>query len=172
VTIGVFTFPAGAPADGAVAVYRRALFAFAGAGTAGTAVELAMLRHWKSTEQLIPWFALGILTAMLIVSLVRPALRSNLAVRISIVLVAAASVWGAVQHVKGNYDAGPLDAVYGDKWDAMSTVARIWTAATGGVGPSPTLAPFVLAQAAVCLWLAWCTINHISDGLTHPTVRR
>ena len=40
---------------------RRGLVALAGIATAGTAVELAMLRHWDGVAQKIPWVALALL---------------------------------------------------------------------------------------------------------------
>jgi hypothetical protein len=36
----------------------------------------------------------------------------------------------------------------------MSEVSRWWAAGSGGVGPSPALAPLIMAQSAACLWLA------------------
>jgi hypothetical protein len=80
------------------------------------------------------------------------------AVRAIVVLVFVVSAFGVFEHVDANYDAAPLDFRYGDKWPTMSAADRWWTAATGGVGPSPPLVPAVLAQAALCLGLA--TIAH------------
>lgn len=37
---------------------RRGLLALSAVGVVGTAIELAMLRHWGSSAQLVPWFAL------------------------------------------------------------------------------------------------------------------
>ena len=64
------------------------------------------------------------------------------------------SAFGIFEHVKANYDAGPLDRRYAARWETMSEPSRWWTAASGGVGPSPPLAPAVMAQAALCLALA------------------
>ena len=51
-------------------------------------------------------------------------------------------------------DAGVLDFHYTATWPTMSEVERWWLAATGGVGPSPSLAPASLAFAALLLLLA------------------
>lgn len=149
----------GAAAGGDVAtLLRRALLVLAAAGAVGTAVELAMLRHWTSPVQLIPWVALVVLAAA-VAALVRPARPSTLrAVRVAAIAVTVAALIGVVEHVLANHEAGPLDFRYASTWARLSPARRWWLSATGGVGPSPSLAPLVLVQSAVCLWLA--TIGH------------
>ena len=137
---------------------RRGLLALCGAGVLGTAVELAMLRHWTSAVQLVPWTALpplGVALGALAVRPGRTTVRAARAVALTVVLVAA---FGIFEHVKANYDAGPLDRRYSTRWETMSEPSRWWAAAAGSVGPSPALAPAVLAQAAACLALA--TAHH------------
>jgi hypothetical protein len=148
------------PADevGLVRMFRRILISLALVGMIGTAAELAMLRHWNSRDQLIPWFALGALLLALVL-IVGSGTRSAIGIaRVLAALVALAAIYGVISHVQANYEAGPLDFRYADSWSNLSATSRWWAAATGGVGPSPALAPLILAQSAACLWLA--TLRH------------
>ena len=52
------------------------------------------------------------------------------------------------------FRSGPLDFRYTDRWPAMSEWSRWWAAASGAVGPSPALAPAILALAGACLAFA------------------
>jgi hypothetical protein len=72
--------------------------------------------------------------------------------------VVLTSAFGIFEHTLANYDAAPLDFRYTDRWATMSTTSKWWTAASQTVGPSPTLAPGVLAQSALCLLFA--TVGH------------
>jgi hypothetical protein len=134
-------------------LFRRAFLTLAAAGVAGTALELAMLRHWNSPVEMIPWVVLAALGAGIAVAAVRPGRRAIRAVRWLAVVVAVTAVFGVARHVLANYDAGPLDARYTTRWATMSGPSRWWAALTQSVGPAPILAPLVLVQAAVCLWL-------------------
>ena len=84
--------------------------------------------------------------------------------------VILASAFGVLKHVQANYDTAPLDRVYGPKWDAMSALDRWWAAASGGVGPAPTLAAGIMVQAALCLLLA--TLRHPAMDREGPAVSR
>ncbi len=77
----------------------------------------------------------------------------------------AASAAGVYFHVHGNYEAGPLDRVFGARWETMSVLSRWWESASGGVGPSPPLAPGAMATAALALLAA--TIAY-GDGTRRP----
>jgi hypothetical protein len=145
-------------APAAAGALRRGLIALAVLGVAGTAVELAMERHWKSTVQLIPWFTLAVIAVGVVLLVVRPAAGRVRLVRVLMVVVFASATFGVFEHVSANYDAGPLDARYSKRWATMSTFDRWRAAATHAVGPSPPLAPAVVAQAALCLGLA--TLHH------------
>jgi hypothetical protein len=125
----------------------------AAAGVAVTALELAMIRHWGSLVMLIPWAVLAALAAGIGVTAFRPSPSTLRAVRWLAVVMTATAVFGVVRHVIGNYDAGPLDMRYETRWATMSALSRWWAALTHSVGPSPTLAPLILAQSAACLWL-------------------
>ena len=139
-------------------VLRRCFVGLAAVGVIGTAVELALTRHWTSTIQLIPWFALAATAFALAMVVVRPGPRSLQIVRVLAVAVVLTAGFGVFEHVLANYDAAPLDFRYTDRWATMSATSKWWAAASESVGPSPTLAPGVLAQSALCLLFA--TIGH------------
>lgn len=134
--------------------FRRALLLLAAATAAGTAVELAMHRHWNGTEQIISWVTLAIVAAAVVLAGVRPGRPATLIGR-SVALVAVVSgAFGAYEHAASNYHAGPLDFRYTDRWPSMSEPSRWWAAVSGEVGPSPPLAPGILALAGACLFFA------------------
>jgi hypothetical protein len=145
--------PPGRSAGAWALLFRRAFLTFAAAGVAATTLELAMIRHWGSLVMLIPWAVLAALAAGIAVAAFRPTPGALRTVRRLAVVVAATAVFGVVRHVMANYDAGPLDIDYETRWATMSALSRWWAALTESVGPSPVLAPLVLAQSAACLWL-------------------
>ena len=146
------------PPLGAEALLRRGLAALAAVSIVGTAVELTMLWHWKSLDQVIPWVALAVLAAGLAFVVLRPSRIAILGARVLSALVGAAAIFGVLQHVHSNYEAGPLDARYAARWDTMSELSRLWAAATESVGPTPPMAPGALALAAACVVLI--TLRH------------
>ena len=147
---------------------RRALVALAGLVVVGTAIELAALRHWKSFDQVIPWIVLGACGLGITALLVRPTRFLVLAAKRTSLLTLAASALGIFEHVKGNYESGPLDRVYGEKWDSMSAVSRFWHAVDGSVGPSPLLAPGALGLIGLLVFLS--TVDH--PLLARPVLAR
>jgi hypothetical protein len=145
-------------AEGLVRAMRTGLLVIAALGVGGTAVELATIRHWGSAAQLIPWVCLLVLGAAIASVAFRPSAGRVRAARWVAVVALLAGLFGVFEHVKENLHAGPLDAHYAATWSSMTTVAKWWAAAYGGVGPSPTLAPAILAQISLCLLLA--TLGH------------
>ena len=145
---------------GPVELLRRGLILLTVLGVTGTAVELAMQRHWKTAIQLIPWYTLAAVAVGVVLLVARPRRATVWSVRAIVVVVFVSAGFGVYEHVRANYDAGPLDFRYTERWTTMSAPARWWVAATNGVGPSPPLTPAVLAQAALCLGLA--TLHHPS----------
>lgn len=131
----------------------RGLLALVVISLAATGAELATERHWATAVQLVPWVALGVLIVATALLAARGPGAARV-VRALAVLVLLASVYGIVQHVVVNYDAGALDASYGQGWDALPVAARLWYAVTKSVGPAPPLAPGVLGQAALMVLLA------------------
>jgi hypothetical protein len=140
------------PVDREALVYQG-LLALVVISLAATGVELATERHWASAVQLIPWVALGVLVVATALLAARGP-RAARVVRTLAVLVLLTSVYGIVQHVVVNYDAGALDASYGPRWDALPMAARLWYAVSKSVGPAPPLAPGVLGQTSLLVLLA------------------
>lgn len=146
--------------SGTTELLRRCFLWLAAVSAAGTALELAMLRHWKSPAQLIPWVAL-VAGAFAIGLVVRRPTRARVrAARMLALAVALTALIGVAEHVAANYDAGPLDQRYAATWDAMSEWSRWLAALTETVGPSPPIAPGVLAQVGFAVLVA--TLRHPS----------
>jgi hypothetical protein len=148
--------------EGVIRWMRAGLLVISAAGVAGTAVELATIRHWKSPSQLIPWVALLLLGLSVAVVAFAPTTQRVRAARTVAAVSLVAGLFGVYKHVSENLHAGPLDARYGPTWSSMGVLSKWWAAASGGVGPSPTLAPAVLVQICLCLLLA---------TLAHPALR-
>ncbi len=136
-----------------ITLVRRSLLALTLIGIAATAFELSTEHHWNGLEQLIPWFALAALTAALVLA-VLPGRGAQLLATVLVLVVLGASLYGVVDHVTVNYNSGPLDQRFADSWESLSATQRWWYAATKEVGPSPPLAPGMLAQTALLLLLA------------------
>ena len=132
---------------------RRSLLALTLIGIAATAFELNTEHHWNGLEQLIPWFALAALTVALVMA-VLPGRGARLLATVLALVVLGASVYGVLDHITVNYNSGPLDQRFADTWESLSATQRWWYAATKEVGPSPPLAPGMLAQTALLLLLA------------------
>ena len=137
----------------AIVLVRRGLVALTVIGILATAFELATEQHWNGFEQLIPWLALAVLaaaTAMLSI----PGSRGTTAARVLALVVLGSSIYGVIDHVLVNFDAGVLDQRYADTWDSLPLLERGWYAVTKTVGPAPTLAPGIVGQSALLLLLA------------------
>jgi hypothetical protein len=132
---------------------RRALVALTAVGILAAAFELYSERHWNGPEQLVPWVALGVLAVATALALL-PGRGTTSAVRVLTLLVLGASAYGVIEHVLVNDGSGALDQRFADTWDTLPALTRWWYAASGQVGPAPTLAPGVLGQTAVLLLLA------------------
>lgn len=141
---------------------RRCLLAVAALAVAGTTVELAMIRHWKSPVQVVAWLALAVLAAAAGLLAFRPSRRVVQTVRVLAAAAALSGALGVAVHVHENYEAGPLDARYERTWATMSQPARWWAAVSRTVGPAPPVAPGVLGQAALALFFA--TLRHPALG--------
>ncbi|MDQ3699489.1 MAG: hypothetical protein M3442_01040 [Chloroflexota bacterium] len=146
------------------ALLRRCLIALAALSVAGLAGDLAMLRHWQSAVQLIPWFSLGLAAVAIALLLARPSRGTVWVVRTLSLAVALSAALGVFQHVLANYESGPLDFRYTDIWGTMSEPARWWAAMIMTVGPAPPLAAAALANAALLVLIA--TVRHPALGVT------
>jgi hypothetical protein len=104
-------------------------------------------------EQLIPWVTLVVLAVATVLVLI-PGGRGTASTWVLALLVVCASISGVIDHTLVNYNAGVLDQRFADTWDSLPSAQRWWYAITKTVGPAPTLAPGILAQSAVLLFLA------------------
>jgi hypothetical protein len=147
-----------APEDATAGLLRRVLLGLAALTVLGTAIELVTLHHWEQATQLVAFACLLALAVPLALLAGRPSARAVRAARIVAGVVCVAAAFGMWEHVEGNYDAGPLDAVYGPDWETMSAASRWWAALVKTVGPSPALAPGVLVLASLCVLGA--TLRH------------
>lgn len=147
-----------AASSGTAELLRRLLIVLAGLAVVGTAIDLAMVRHWTSPSQLVAWAALGVASVAGVLLVARPSRTVVLVVRALAIAVALSAAVGVYVHVDSNYEAGPLDYRYVDTWEAMPAVSRWWAAATKTVGPASPIAPVALAHAALCLLFA--TVRH------------
>lgn len=150
-------------------ILRRSMLALAAAGIVATAVELATLRHWTTTTQLIPWLVLAVLIAGVLIVALGPSRQMIRVVRAIAVIAALSGLYGLYIHVKANYDAAILDFHFTDRWPHMSLMSKVWAAGTGQVGPSPVMAPAVLSQCAVCLALATLRHPRLISARVRPT---
>ncbi len=142
---------------------RHGLVALTVIGIGATAFELAIERHWNGLEQLVPWLALAVLavaTALLLVA----GERGTTATRVLALVVLGASIYGAIDHILVNLNAGELDQRFSSTWDSLPVLERAWYAVTKTVGPAPTLAPGVLGQSALLLLLATLCYPRPSRG--------
>jgi hypothetical protein len=158
------------PEAAAVRRFQRVLLVLAALTVLGTAAELAMLRHWNGVDQLIPWFALGVLAAAVAAVALHLSAVTALVARLVGAVASASGLYGAWVHVHSNYEVGPLDFRYQNTWATMSLASRWWKAASGGVGPSPPLAPAILALGGACLALStigWQTMRPAKFALPH-----
>ena len=72
-------------------------------------------------------------------------------------------------HVRENLNAGPLDRHYAATWDTLSPLEQVWDAATGAVGPAPTLAPGALLEISLALYLATLRMPAPGTSLLAPS---
>ena len=151
-----------APRDGDNAasadLLRQGVLWLAILGTTGTSLELVLLRHWDNTLELIPFVALGVLSAAIVLVVWRPSGRR---IRVAQVLAASVLVTSAIGvfiHIRANYESAPLDFRYTDSWPTTAEPIRWLLAATDTVGPSPTLAPAAIGFVALALLVA--TMRH------------
>ncbi|UZG59660.1 hypothetical protein [Rhodococcus opacus] len=135
-----------------VARFQAALLALSVLSCAFVAVELASLRHWKSTEQIVPWIVLGVLVCSTLIVVFNRSRIAILQTRIVALCAAPAALFGVYEHVSANLDTGVLNHKYA--WAELPGWEHLWLASTGAVGGTPATAPLVLALAGVLLGLA------------------
>ena len=140
--------------EGTAGTLRAALLLLVALGVVGTALALAYERHWDGTWQLVPWATLGGVSIALGALLVRTTRATVWLARVLAVLVILAAVLGVWRHFDENYSTAPLDARYSERWDTMSTGARLWEITKGSVGHVPVPAAGALVPIGVALAMA------------------
>ena len=145
---------------------RIALLLVTIVGIVGTALQLAIERHWGELFQLPPWLALALALIAVAALWVRPgvmAARFARAVAVVAIVVAAA---GVVLHFNHNYEHATASEeasdghghshgsshAHDDEGDGGE--ASYWDVLSGAERSVPLLAPGALAQIALTLALA------------------
>ena len=128
------------PADLLLARLRCFLLVLSGLLMAGTVGELIFIEHVKEPTQWIPFGLCGLGMIGVGAVLVRPRRPILLALRASMSVVVIGSAFGGYEHVTGNL-------AFHREIHPNSTWWKTLRATLGG--PSPLLAPGVLALAAV-----------------------
>jgi hypothetical protein len=143
---------------------RAGVLGLGALGILGLAIELVLLRHWSAPLAATVWPALAVL-AVAWVTVVRGRSRSAIiAARWLAAVGVAAAAAGIAVHVWANLDAAPLDRDAAAIWSSLPPLQQVFLAATGGVGPAPTLAPGALGQVALAVALG--TVGHPALVLT------
>lgn len=118
---------------------RRFLLAVSGGLFVGTVIELGLAEHTESLEQWIPFALCGLGLVMVALALAYPRRATLLALRGSMLVIAAGSLFGLYQHLNGNL-AFELEI------HPTASLAEALPAALSGV--APLLAPGILALGA------------------------
>ena len=141
--------------EGTAGTLRAALLLLVALGVVGTALVLAYERHWDGTWQLVPWATLGGVSIALGALLVRTTRATVWFARVLAVLVILAAVLGFSGGTSTRTTStAPLDARYSERWDTMSTGARLWEITKGPVGHVPVPAAGALVPIGVALAMA------------------
>ena len=145
---------------------RWALLLLTALGLAGTAVQLAMERHWVEPWQFAPWAALGGIAIALIALLVttnRTTVRLARIIAVIVLLITGVGLW---QHFSANYEQGSEAEANmvqdaggdqhedsdGEEVDAAEAEENSFVdVLTGAADRTPLLAPFTLVQVALTL---------------------
>ncbi len=122
---------------------RRFALALAAIGVVGTLLELTLIKHYASKDQVIPYVLLGLSAFGLIAVMVRPtALALRVFQAVMIVTILGSGI-GMFEHLKANaHNAGATQ----DK-EAIPTTPSAILAGINGF--APLLAPGVLAQVGL-----------------------
>jgi hypothetical protein len=127
-------------AETILARLRSFLLWVAGGMFVGTVIELWLTEHTESLVQLIPFGLCGLGLLMVVLGLSYPRRATLLALRVSMFVIAAGSVFGLYQHLSGNL-AFELEIHPG------ASLAEALPATLSGV--APLLAPGILMLAAL-----------------------
>jgi hypothetical protein len=124
---------------------RAGLLVVASAAAAGVAAELALIGHWHTPIQAVPWAVLLLEAVAIVGATCTSGPRTAAAIRIFGVVAALAGGWGVVAHLAEN-------AAFVHELHPTWVRGRVlWRALSGGV---PSLAPLALALPAILAALA------------------
>lgn len=149
---------------------RYALLGLAALSNVGIGLELIVSRHWGTRIQLVPWAMIVLtLASIALIWPVHARWRTHVA-RVVSAIVAGAAGLGVYEHVRSNYQTAPLQSRFAEKWSTMSTISKVWEAATGGVRQgSPPLAPSAMMVAAILVWIATVSSWDLSRRTLTPS---
>ena len=133
-------------------------------GVVGTAGVLAYDRHWHGAWQLVPWATLSGVGFALAALLIRPNRAAVKLARLPAVLTIIAAILGAWRHFDENYITASLDGRSTERWETISTGARLWEVSNGSVGHVPVPASGVLVPIGVALGMATIGLGAQSNG--------
>ena len=71
---------------------------------------------------------------------------------------------GVWRHFDENYNTAPLDSSYTERWETMSTAARLWEVTNGSVGHMPMPASGVLVPIGLALGMATISLGEPSNA--------
>lgn len=123
-----------------LARFRLFLLSVSGGMFVATVIELWLNKHVESPTQLVPFALCGLGLLMVVLGLAYPRRATLLALRASMLIIAAGSLFGLYEHLNGNL-AFELEI------HPAAPLAEALPAALGGV--APLLAPGILALAAL-----------------------
>ncbi len=150
--------------EGTTGALRAGLLLLVVLGVIGTAGVLAYDRHWHGAWQLVPWATLAGVGLALAALFIRPNRAVVKLVRLLAVLTIIAAILGVWQHFDENYITASLDGRYTERWETMSTGARLWEVSNGSVGHVPIPASGVLVPIGVALGMATIGLGAQSNG--------
>ena len=150
--------------EGTTGALRAGLLLLVVVGVVGTAGVLAYDRHWHGVWQLVPWATLGGVGLSLAALLIRPNRAVVKLARLLAVLTIIAAIFGVWRHFDENYITASLDGRYTERWETMSTGARLWEVSNGSVGHVPIPASGVLVPIGVALGMATIGLGAQSNG--------
>ena len=130
----------------------RLVLALLASGTAvGGLVELAMLRHWDETIQILPWIVLVVVAVVGVLTARGGSTRVAQATGLAALLTGGIGVF---YHLTENLDYGEDLAQYAQTWETLPFLERLWLVLNGTVTYAPTLAPGMVALSGVILFIA------------------
>ncbi len=137
---------------------RRFALALCVLGVVTTPIELVLMHHYNSKDQIMPFVFLGLAAIGILAAWFRPNARVLRGVRVLMVLVVFGSGIGILEHLKANY----RDALRGGT--SPNLIEMVLT------GFAPLLAPGILAQVGL-LGLAF-TYKHPAFEVPEETLVR